>query len=232
MDSQELVARKREAGIRAAELVQDGMVVGLGTGSTVHATIERLGERVKEGLAIAGVPTSYQTEMRARACGITLATLADFPELDIAIDGADQVSPEYFLIKGRGAAHTREKCVAAAAERFVVVVDETKMVKQLSAQVPVEVLPFACSLVAARIEEFGGKPVLREAVKKDGPVVTDNGGFVLDCEFGVIKDPVALEQEINSIPGVVCNGLFTAYADRTTIVVGEKKGVRVLGYEI
>ncbi|MEN6611645.1 MAG: ribose-5-phosphate isomerase RpiA [Methanoregulaceae archaeon] len=232
MDSQELALRKQEAGIRAAELVEDGMVVGLGTGSTVHATIERLGERVKEGLAIAGIPTSYQTGIRARACGITLATLADFPEIDVAIDGADQVSPEFLLIKGRGAAHTREKCVAAAAESFVVVVDETKMTPRLSAQVPVEVLPFACGMVAARIESLGGKPVLREAVKKDGPVVTDNGGFVLDCDFGIIEDPCGLERSLNDIPGVVSCGLFTAFAERTTVVVGGKKGVRVLTYEI
>jgi len=232
MDSQVLNQRKREAGIRAAEFVEDGMVVGLGTGSTVHATIERLGERVREGLAIAGVPTSWQTEIRARACGITLATLADFPEIDIAIDGADQVSPDFLLIKGRGAAHTREKCVAAAAERFVVVVDETKMTPHLSAKVPVEVLPFACALVAARIEALGGKPQLREGVKKDGPVVTDNGGFVLDCDFGRIADPCELERALNDIPGVVSSGLFTAFAEKTTVVVGEEKGVRVLNYEI
>jgi ribose 5-phosphate isomerase A len=232
MDAQEQKRVKREAGIRAADMVEDGMVVGLGTGSTVYATIQRLGEKVRDGLIIAGIPTSYQTEMRARECGITLATLSDFPAIDCAIDGADQVDPQFRLIKGRGAAHTREKCVAAAADQLIIVVDETKMTDRLSAPVPVEVLPFACAPVIARVGALGGRAVLRGAVKKDGPVVTDNGGFILDCGFGAIEDPERLERSINDIPGVVSCGLFTAFTDRTTVVVGERNGVRVIPHEI
>ncbi len=232
MDAQEQTRVKREVGIRAADMVEDGMVVGLGTGSTVLYTIERLGERIREGTVIAGIPTSFQTEMRARECGITLATLADFPEIDCAIDGADQVDPALRLIKGRGAAHTREKCVAAAADRLIIVVDDSKMTDRLSVPVPVEVLPFACAPVANRIAALGGKAVLREAVRKDGPVVTDNGGFILDCDFGPIENPDELETLLNNIPGVVASGLFTAFTERTTVITGGKNGVRVLPHEM
>jgi len=138
-----LTAAKMAAGFRAADMVQDDMVVGLGTGSTVFYTIERLAVRIREGLRISGIPTSYQTALRAREYGIPLTTLDDNPILDLAIDGADEVDPHLNLIKGRGAAHMREKCVASAAMQFIVVVDEQKVVPHLKAPVPVEVLPFA-----------------------------------------------------------------------------------------
>jgi ribose 5-phosphate isomerase A len=223
-----VAAAKRSAGYKAADMVDDGMVVGLGTGSTVYFMIERLAERGRSGLKVSGIPTSFQTAARAREAGIPLTTLDDNPVIDIAIDGADEVDPQFRLIKGRGAAHLREKCVADAAKRFIVVVDEAKMVQQLGTAVPVEILPFAITPVLARIRDLGGEPVVREAVKKDGPVITDNGNFIADCRFGPIGNPGELEAAIAAIPGVVESGLFTAYTKRTTVIVGGKKECRVL----
>jgi ribose 5-phosphate isomerase A len=200
---------KRAAGDRAADLVKDGMVVGLGTGSTVAWTIKRLGERVREeGLEILGVPTSYQAEELAIASGIVLTTLNQHRILDLAIDGADQVNADLFVIKGGGAAHTREKVVAASAKRFVIVADESKYVEKLTHVVPVEVLPFAARLVERQVKEIGGKPVLRLGKMKDGPVITDNGNFVMDVDFGAIEDPAALAKRLCGIPGLVEHGIF------------------------
>ena len=200
---------KRLAGEAAAELVKDGMVVGLGTGSTVAWTIKRLGVRVKEeGLEFWGVPTSFQAENLAIACDIKLTTLNQHPDLDLAIDGADQVDANLFVIKGGGAAHTREKVVSCSAQKFVIVADESKYVQKLSWPVPVEALPFAARLVERRLKDLGGVPVLRLGKMKDGPVITDNGNFVMDVDFGIIDDPADLAARINGIPGVVEHGIF------------------------
>jgi len=220
---------KRNAGYHAAGMVEDGMVVGLGTGSTVFFAMERLGERIAgEGLSIVGVPTSYQAAIRARRYGIALSSLDEHPVLDIAIDGADQVDPDLRLIKGRGAAHLREKCVCDAARKVVIVADQTKMVEALSAPVPVEVLPFALESVFRRLAALGASPILREGVKKDGPVITDNGNFIVDCDFGMIDDPGGLEAAIAAIPGALECGLFTAYKEKIWVIVGEEKGCRVI----
>ena len=220
---------KCAAGERAAEMVRDGMVVGLGTGSTVYFTIERLGERVQDGLQICGIPTSFQTAIRAKKAGIRLTTLDDNPVIDIAIDGADEVDPGLRLIKGRGAAHLREKCVAAAAKRFVVVVDEQKIVKKLgAAAIPVEVLPFAIMPVLNQLSVLGCEPVIREAVKKDGPVITDNGNFIVDCRFTEIRNPEKLEAELAAIPGVIDSGLFCGFVKKTTVVIGGRKKVKII----
>ena len=221
-------APKRFAGYAAADLVDSGMVVGLGTGSTVRYAMERLAERMRQGLTCVGVPTSHQTAMRARALGIPLASLNDAPRLGIAIDGADQVDPALRLIKGRGAALTREKCVAAAADRLVIVVDEGKLAERLAVQVPIEVLPFACATVTARLARMGGSGRVREGTAKDGPVVTDNGGLVIDWSFGPIDDPERLESEIERIPGVVTAGIFSGFGKKTTVIVGDDAGYRVL----
>jgi len=223
-----LAAMKRAAGYEAADLVGNRMVVGLGTGSTVYFTIERLAARMKDGLDITAVPTSFQTAARARNAGIPLTTLDDDPVLDIAIDGADEVDPAFRLIKGRGAALLREKCVAAAARRFIVVIDEQKMVRKLGASVPVEVLPFAITPVMARLAGLGCVPVIREAVKKDGPVITDNGNFIADCRFADIVEPEGLEAAIAAIPGVMESGLFCGFTGKTTIIIGGEKKSRVL----
>jgi len=220
---------KRAAGERAAEMVKDGMIIGLGTGSTVYYTIEHLGKRVRKGLQIVGIPTSFQTAMRAKNAGIRLSTLDENPVIDIAIDGADEVDPRLRIIKGRGAAHLREKCVAAAAKRFVVVVDEQKMVKQLgAAAVPVEVLPFAVMPVINDLRGLGCEPIIRQAVKKDGPVITDNGNFVVDCRFTGIQNPEKLEAALAAIPGMIESGLFCGFVRKTTVIVGGRKKVKVI----
>jgi ribose 5-phosphate isomerase A len=220
---------KRAAGYKAADMIEEGMVVGLGTGSTVYFMIERLSERVKGGLTITGIPTSFQTALRARDVKIPLTTLDDNPVIDIAVDGADEVDQKLRLIKGRGAAHLREKCMAAAAKRFVVVVDEQKIVKKLgAAPVPVEVLPFAIMPVLIEFRRLGCVPVIRDAVKKDGPVITDNGNFVVDCSFKEIKNPEKLEAALASIPGVVGSGLFCGFTEKTTVIIGGKKKVKII----
>ena len=200
---------KKAAGEAAADLVESGMVVGLGTGSTVAWTIKRLGERMKEeGLEFLGVPTSFQAESLAIECGIRLTTLNQHPVLDLAIDGADQVDHRLYVIKGGGAAHTREKVVACSARRFVIVADESKFANHLTHPVPVEALPFALRLVERQLLELGGRPVLRLGKMKDGPVITDNGNFVLDVDFGRIEEPVELGARISRIPGLVEHGIF------------------------
>lgn len=219
-------AAKRRAGESAASRVEDGMTVGLGTGSTAAHAIRRLGERVDGGLDIRGIPTSFQSRELAVEEGIPLTTLAEATP-DVAVDGADQFA-DGDLIKGGGAAHAREKVVDAAADRFLVVVDPSKEVDRLDHPVPVEVLPAARSTVAAAVEGMCGEPELREAVRKDGPVVTDNGNLVLDCDFGAIPDPGELATELASVPGVVEHGLFVGFADE--IHVGTDEGVRVEQY--
>ena len=217
-------AAKRRAGERAAEDVEDGFVVGLGTGSTTAHAIRAIGEAVAEGLEVTGVPTSYQSRQLAIEAGIPLTTLEEVDGIDLAIDGADQVAAGD-LIKGGGAAHAREKFVDAAADRFLVVADPSKLVDVLDRSVPVEVLPDARPVVADRVRDLGGEPDLRVAERKDGPVVTDNGNLVLDCAFGKIDDPASLARDLASIPGVVEHGLFVGMADVT--YVGLEAGVDV-----
>lgn len=216
--------QKRRAGEHAVEAIDDGMVVGLGTGSTAAAAIRALGREVDAGLDIRGIPTSYQSRQLAREVGIPLTTLEDATP-DVAVDGADQVA-DGDLIKGGGAAHAREKLVDAAADRFLVVVDETKRASALDLAVPVEVLPDAVPVVDADLRALGGDPTLRDAERKDGPVVTDNGNLVVDCEFGAIAAPEALAADLAAIPGVVEHGLFVGMAD--AVYVGTDDGVEVL----
>lgn len=220
-------AQKRRAGKSAAAAVEDGMVVGLGTGSTAAAAIRALASRIESGLEIRGIPTSYQSRQLARKHSIPLATLEDATP-DIAIDGADQVA-EFDLIKGGGAAHAREKLVATAADRFLVVADETKLAEPLDLPVPIEVLPDAVPVLDPALRTLDGEPSLRFADRKDGPVVTDNGNLLIDCAFGDITDPAALASEIESLPGVVEHGLFVGMADE--IHVGTETGVDVSSAE-
>ena len=216
-------AAKRRAGQRAVEEVTDEMVVGLGSGSTAGFAIDALGAACEEGLAIEGVPTSHQAAARARSAGVVLRSLSDVDRVDLAIDGADEVAGRT-LLKGGGASQTREKIVATAAERFVVVVDRSKLVEKLSAPVPLEVLPEAERPVRERIDELGGKAIVREASAKSGPVITDNGNFVIDAAFGPIADPAALSRTLGELPGVLEHGLFVQAADE--LVIGSPDGVR------
>ncbi|MFD1640729.1 ribose-5-phosphate isomerase RpiA [Halohasta litorea] len=220
---------KRRAGEAAAEGVTDGMVVGLGTGSTAAHAIRALGAAVDDGLDIVGVPTSFASRELAIEQGIPLADLDEVDGLDIAIDGADQIVLESGnCIKGGGAAHAREKLVAAAAEEFHVVVDPTKVAEQLDHTVAVEVLPAARTGVEAAVEKLGGEPSLRRAANKDGPVVTDNGNLVVDADFGGVDDPAELAASLSAVPGVVEHGLFVSYA--SAVYVGSEDGVSETTY--
>lgn len=215
---------KQQVARAAVAQVKSGTVVGLGSGSTAAFAIQYLGERLQSGELsnIVGVPTSFQSEVLAKQYGIPLATPNDVDRIHVAIDGADEVDPQKNLIKGGGAAHTREKIVDCLAEEFIVVVDGTKLVDLLGTTflLPVEVLPMALEPVKRAIAALGGEPQLRMAVKKAGPVVTDQGNLVLDVNFPQgITDPAGLEKELNNIPGVLENGLFVGAADR--ILIGE-----------
>ena len=222
-------AAKRQAGEAAAEQVRDGMVVGLGTGSTAAHAIRALGERVDSGLDIVGVPTSFGARQLAIEEAIPLADLDEVDRIDLAIDGADQFVRETGdCIKGGGAAHTREKIVAAAADDLAIVVDDTKLIDELDYPVAVEVIPAARSGVERAVDALGGTPTLRRATDKDGPVVTDNGNLVVDAEFDRIADPAALAAALSEVPGVVEHGLFVDRA--TELYVGTDDGVDVTVY--
>ncbi len=214
--------KKRRAGEHAAATVADGQVVGLGTGSTAAHAIDALGRRVEAGLSIRGVPTSFQARQLAIDAGIEVVALDQVDGIDVAIDGADQVA-DGDLIKGGGAAHAREKVVDAAADHLAIVVDPTKLADDLSAPVPVEVLPAARTTVAAGVRGRGGDPELRTADRKDGPVVTDNGNPVLDCDLGTVEDPAGTAAWLSGLPGVVEHGLFVDLAD--AVHVGTDDGV-------
>ncbi|WP_277554413.1 ribose-5-phosphate isomerase RpiA [Halobaculum limi] len=214
---------KRAAGEAAAAEVSDGDLVGLGTGSTAAHAIRTLGDRVADGLDVEGVATSYQSRALAKDVGIPLRSLSDVARVDVAIDGADQVATDAnALVKGGGAAHAREKVVASAADRFLVVADDSKLAAPLDYPVPVEVLPDAHARVERALRDVGGDPVLREAERKDGPVITDNGNLVVDCDFGGVDDPASLATALSGVAGVVEHGLFVGLAD--AVYVGDADG--------
>jgi ribose 5-phosphate isomerase A len=220
---------KRTAGRHAASLVKDGTVVGLGTGSTTAFAIEAIGRRIKEeGLAIRGVATSFQAELLARKHGVPLTSFFEVGRLALAIDGADEVDGDLNLIKGRGGAHTREKIVAAQADQFVVLIDESKLVSRLGERmpVPVEVLPMAAPVVQRSLEKMGAVVSLREGGRKDGPVVTDQGFWLLDVRFQRIEDAGTLAASIKALPGVLDHGLFIGMAD--TVIVGRDGELEIL----
>ncbi len=222
-------AAKRRAGESAARTVDDGDVVGLGTGSTAAHAIRALGDRVDAGLNLRGVATSFASRELAVERGIPLlgldaATGPGGVGIDVAIDGADRVA-DGDLIKGGGAAHAREKLVDASADRFVVVVDPSKEAAALDRPVPLEVLADGRGVVAEAVQAAGGEPTLRRAERKDGPVVTDDGNLVIDADFGTIADPASLAATLAGTPGVVEHGLFVGLADE--LRVGTEDGVRV-----
>ena len=214
---------KQQVGKAAAAKVQSDAIIGLGTGSTTAYAIQFLGERLQKGEIsnIAGIPTSFQAEILARQYGIPLTSLDVVEQVDIAIDGADEVDPNKTLIKGGGAAHTREKLIDGQAKSFIVVVDNSKLVDQLGSTfaLPVEVMPLARVPVTAALEKLGSKPELRMGINKDGPIVTDQGNFIIDAKFNRIDNPADLEKTINNLPGVLDNGLFVGLAD--IILVGD-----------
>jgi ribose 5-phosphate isomerase A len=219
-------ALKRAAGEAAVErYVRDGMCIGLGTGSTAFFAIRRVGELVAAGASIVAVASSLATEAHCREAGIPLVDLLDRP-IAVAIDGADEVAPDFALTKGGGGALFREKCIALAAEQFIVIVDESKLVARLGAfPTPVEVVPFALDWVEREI----AAAFPHVAIRRRGaatPFVTDNGNAILDCAFGTIEDPAEREAELRAIHGVVDAGLFHHVAD--AVLVAQPGGIREL----
>ena len=225
-------AQKRAAAARAVEFVQPGMRLGLGTGSTAKHFVDLLGERVRAGLNVVGVPTSETTYTQAKACGIPLTTLDETPELDLTIDGADEVAPDFSMIKGGGGALLREKIVASASAKMVVIVDATKWVQTLGRfALPVEVTPFGYGATLRAIEkaiggvQSGGPLKLRQT--KDGhPFVTDGGHWIVDAALGRIDDPRALARALTAVPGVMEHGLFIDLA--SVVILGGPDGVKTV----
>lgn len=220
---------KKRAASEAVKHLQDNFIVGLGSGSTAAYVIQQIGEKIRlEDLRILGVPTSHQAMMLAVHFGVPLTTLNEHPQLDLAIDGADQIDRELNLIKGGGGALTREKIVASAAKQFVIVADETKLVEKLGTNhtIPIEVLPFALPTVMVKLRELKGKPVVREGGGKVGPLVTDNGNFVVDVDFGPVDDVKELDLHLKLISGVIETGLFVGMAD--VVYLGKTDGVEKL----
>lgn len=219
---------KSMVGSAAADLVEDGMVIGLGTGSTAAFLVQALAQRLRAGLRIVGaVPTSQETARLASNLGIPLVTLEHYPVLDLALDGADEIDPDLNLIKGGGGALLREKVVATAARRFVVIGDASKLVQRLGTHfaLPVEVVPFALGPVRRQLEELGAQVQIR--LREQHPFVTDNQNYILDCRFpNGISDPAHLQTSIRAIVGVVDHGLFLGIA-RQALVAGPG-GLQVL----
>jgi len=215
---------KKLAGEKAVEQIEDGMIIGLGTGSTIEYGLKKLGELVKEGLNIKGIPTSIRTQRIAKDLQIPLTTLEENPVIDITIDGADEVDSNLNLIKGGGGALAREKIIAYNSKKLVIVIDDSKIVKALGIDfaLPVEVLKFGWTSTKRALEEFGCTVELRKVMGEE-PFITDNSNYVLDCDFERIENPVQVEIDINNIPGVVENGLFVGLVDE--VIVGGKQGI-------
>lgn len=212
---------KRDVGEKAIEFVKDGMIVGLGTGTTAYWAIRKLRDLVKDGLIIKAIPTSRQTEKLARELGIELVSFSDIKKIDITIDGADEIDPDLNLIKGGGGALLREKLVASISDKLIIIADESKYVKQLGPfPLPIEVVPFGWEITTERLKELGCIPKLR--LHKNKPIRTDNGNYILDCQFEKITDPNTMNLKINLIPGVVDNGLFINMAD--IVIIGYSDG--------
>ncbi|WP_175059235.1 ribose-5-phosphate isomerase RpiA [Thermococcus sp. 2319x1] len=219
---------KRMVAKEALKYIDDDMIIGLGTGSTTAYFIQMLGKMLMTGELedVYGIPTSHQSRLLALENGVPVVALDEVDAIDIAIDGADEVDPHLNLIKGRGAALTMEKIIEYRAGTFIVLVDESKLVEYLGQKmpVPIEVIPAAWRAIKEELEVFNAKAELRMGVKKDGPVITDNGNFILDAKFERIEDPLDMEIELNNIPGVVENGIFADIAD--IVLVGTKDGVK------
>ncbi len=226
---------KKAVAQAAVDQIQNGMILGLGSGSTAALMIEALAIKIKSGEIkdVVGVTTSFQGEVLASELGIPLKSLSSVSEIDLAIDGADEVDPKFQLIKGGGACHVQEKLVAALAKKFIVVVDSTKLVEKLNLdfKLPVEVLPSAWKQVQKTLINLGGEGNLRMAQKKAGPIVTDQGNLILDLTFrNGIDQPELLESQINNIPGVLENGLFVNLTDQVLVgkVENDEVGVESL----
>ncbi|RLF47475.1 MAG: ribose 5-phosphate isomerase A [Thermoplasmata archaeon] len=211
---------KRKAAYEAVKEIRDGMIVGLGTGSTTKYAILKLGEMVKNGLDIVGIATSLESERIAREAGIKVADINDYESIDVTIDGADQVDNNLNLIKGGGGALLREKIVASCSKREIIVVDESKIVSSFSFPLPVEVVKFGWKRTAEKLAKLNFKPHIRHGF------VTDNGNYILDCEYDKLENVEEMEAEINNLPGVVENGLFIGLTSE--VIVGKKDGIEIM----
>ena len=220
LDLKEMAARE------AVKYVRDGMVVGLGSGSTASIAIKLMGELVREGWQLVGIPTSRTSEVLGRSVGFKIGDLRDYPDVDVTIDGADEVDPKLNLVKGLGGALVREKIVAASTKNEVIVIDQSKLVDFIcqKSPLPVEILQFGQEATIRKLEEFGCKVTMR---KSNGDVfISDNGNFIADCKFTKISNPAKMEWELNLVPGVVDNGLFVGLAH--VVIVASKDGTKTL----
>ena len=217
---------KRQAAIAALDEIRNNMIVGLGTGSTAPHFIRELGKKVHGGLRVLGIPTSEASRQLAEEVGVSLTTLKEHPEIDVTVDGADEVSPALDLIKGLGGALVREKIVAHASKRVIIVVDDSKMVTQLGtrAPIPVEVVPFAVDSVMLKLVRWKGSVKIRE--KNGHPFVSDNGNTILDWQHDAIYDPGGVESKLKAITGVVDSGIFSNVA--AMVIVAEGSSIRKL----
>ena len=223
-----MISEKQRAAEAAVEYVKDGMIVGLGTGSTTEFAVKKLGEKVRDGLAIRGIPTSDITKKQAEEEGIPLIDFSETMYIDLTIDGADEIDADLNMIKGGGAALLREKIVASASREEIIIVSSEKFVHQLgSFPLPVEVIPFGWQVIFKQLETLGGSPDLR--LKQGQALRTDQGNYIIDCRFSQIIDAVQLEQLLNMIPGVVENGLFTGLCSRMIMADGDKIVVKEHG---
>ena len=215
-----MISEKQRSAEAACEYVKDGMIVGLGTGSTAEFAVKKIGELVRNGLSIRGIPTSDATKILAEREGIPLIDFSETMFIDLTIDGADEIDANLNMIKGGGAALLREKIVASASREEIIIVSVSKLVQQLGAfPLPVEVIPFGWQVVFNQLESLQGNPELR--LKQGQPSVTDQGNFIVDCHFRKIENPEQLEQHLNMIPGVVENGLFINLCTRMIMADGE-----------
>lgn len=212
----------------AVKHVKNGFIVGLGSGTTAAYMIKEIGRLIQqEGLQVLAVPSSSQARLLAASSGVPVTTLDEHPVLDLVIDGADEIDKNFDMIKGGGGALLREKVVASSARHIVIVADETKLVDKLGKfKVPVEVLPFGLAKAKAGIKELGGIPIVREGQRKMGPVVTDNGNYIVDADFGLIDDSEKLDKQLKTIPGVLETGLFIGLAN--IVYLGKKDGITKL----
>jgi len=215
-----VISEKQRSAEAACEYVKDGMIVGLGTGSTAEFAVKKIGELVRNGLSIRGIPTSDATKILAESEGIPLIDFSETMFIDLTIDGADEIDANLNMIKGGGAALLREKIVASASREEIIIVSCSKLVQQLGVfPLPVEVIPFGWQVVFNQLESLQGNPELR--LKQGQPSVTDQGNFIIDCHFRKIENPEQLEQHLNMIPGVVENGLFINLCTRMIMADGE-----------
>jgi len=217
---------KKAAGIRAADMIKDGMTVGLGTGSTAAHMVNRLAERIKnEGLHVVGVSTSWSTTLQCRSLGIPLKEMGEVSHLDMVIDGADEIDDNKNLIKGRGAAHLLEKIVASMTDNYVIIADSGKKVNKLGEKfaVPLEIIPGAIAVVTERVKKLGGDLKVRMgAPGKDGPVISDSGNLIADAKFGIIENPDKLARDLEHIVGIVGHGLFVGIVTKVILADANK----------